>query len=118
MHELAQTNLQLYNQLVARGWSASQLARTRRAYELMTDLFAGQLRPSGKTFLAHLVGTASALATAGARADLLDAGLLHAAYTHGDFGDGRRDAAVPKRAIVRAAIGATAEALVDEYARR
>jgi hypothetical protein len=117
MHELAQTNLQLYNQLVASGWSDAELGRTRRAYELATDVFAGQLRPSGKTFIAHLVGTASALAMCGARPDLLHAGLLHAAYTHGDFGDGRWDAAAPKRTIVRTAIGAAAEELVDEYAR-
>jgi (p)ppGpp synthase/HD superfamily hydrolase len=117
MREHAQTNLQLYNQLVARGWSDAELACARRAYELATDLFAGQLRPSGKTFVAHVVGTASALAAAGARAELVVAGLIHAAYTHGDFGDGRWDAAEFKRTIVRAAVGATAEALVDEYAR-
>jgi hypothetical protein len=116
MHELAQTNLQLYSQLIARGWSDADLARTRCAYELATDLFAGQLRPCGKTFLAHVVGTASALATIGARADLVDAGLLHAAYTHGEFGDGRRDAAESKRAVVRTAIGFTAESLVAAYA--
>ena len=102
MHDLAQTNLQLYNQLVARGWSDPELASARRAYELATDLFAGQLRPSGKTFVAHLVGVASALVTSGARAELVVAGLVHAAYTHGDFGDGRWDAAESKRTIVRA----------------
>jgi hypothetical protein len=116
MHELAQTNLQLYNQLAEASWSQSELATIRRAYELATDVFAGQLRPSGKTFVAHLVGTASALHIAGARPELVCAGLLHAAYTHGDFGDGRRDAAERKRTIVRSAIGVDAEALVADYA--
>jgi Domain of unknown function (DUF6817) len=113
--EIAQTNLQLYNQLVTRGWSETDLDRTRRAYELATDLFAGQLRPSGKTFLAHLVGTASAVAAGDGRVDLVLAGLVHAAYTHGEFGDARRDAAAPKRGAVRSVIGSDAESLVHGY---
>jgi (p)ppGpp synthase/HD superfamily hydrolase len=116
MRDLAQTNLQLYDQLVASGWPEDALANTRRGYELATDLFAGQLRPSGKPFLAHLVGTASALATADARADLVHAGLLHAAYTHGEFGDGRRGASNAKRTAVRTAVGSAVEDLVMEYA--
>ena len=115
LSEIAQTNLQLYNQLVALGWSDADLDRTRRAYELATDLFAGQLRPSGKTFVAHLVGTASAVAAANGRADLALAGLVHAAYTHGEFGDGRRNAAESKRDAVRSVIGSEAESLVHGY---
>jgi len=116
MAELAQTNLQLYNQLIAAGWPDTNLDRTRAAYVLATDLFAGQMRSSGKTFLSHLVGVASAVAAAGGRPDLVHAALLHSAYTHGDFGDGRRDAAESKRAAVRSAIGTEAEELVAGYA--
>ena len=116
MPEVAQTNLQLYNQLVAAGWPDTDLHRIRSAYDLAAELFAGQLRSSRKTFLAHLVGTASAVATAGGRPDLVLAALLHATYTHGEFGDGRRELAESKRAAVRAVIGAEAEALVAEYA--
>lgn len=116
MPELAQTNLQLYNQLVARGWSPGALADVRRTYELATELFSGQLRPSGKTFVAHLVGTASALAATDARADLVHAGLLHAVYTHGEFGDGRRGATDAKRSTVRATVGPAVEQLVMAYA--
>jgi hypothetical protein len=116
MAELAQTNLQLYNQLIAAGWSDADLDRTRAAYVLANDLFAGQMRGSGKTFLNHVVGSASAAAAAGARPDLVHAALLHAAYTHGEFGDGRRNAAESKRAALRAVIGHSAEELVADYA--
>jgi hypothetical protein len=116
MAEVAQTNLQLYNQLIAAGWSDVNLDRTRAAYVLAIDLFAGQMRSSGKTFLNHLVGSASAVVAAGGRPDLVHAALLHAAYTHGEFGDGRRNAADSKRAAVRAVIGSEAEELVAEYA--
>jgi hypothetical protein len=116
MHGIAQTNLQLYNQLGGYGWPDADLARVRHAYELATDLFAGQLRPSGKPFVAHLVGAASAVAATRARIDLVLAALLHAAYTHGEFGDGRRGPERRKRAVVRATIGSDAETLVQEYA--
>ena len=116
MPEVAQTNLQLYNQLIAAGWSDANLDRTQAAYALAADLFAGQIRSSGKTFLEHLVGTASAVAAVGGRPALVHAGLLHATYTFGEFGDGQRNAAESKRAAVRAVIGAEAEELVAEYA--
>jgi hypothetical protein len=116
MGEVAQTNLQLYNQLVATGWSDADLDRTRAAYALAADLFAGQMRSSGKTFLEHLVGTASATGAVGGRPALVHAALLHAAYTFGEFGAGKRSAAESKRAAVRAVIGGEAEELIAEYA--
>jgi hypothetical protein len=114
--DVAQTNLQLYNQLIAAGWSDSNLDRTQRAYALARDLFAGQIRSSGKTFVEHLVGTASAVAAVGGRPALVHAALLHASYTSGEFGDGKRNAAESKRAAVRAVIGAEGEELVADYA--
>ena len=116
MPEVAQTNLQLYNQLIAAGWSDVDLDRTQAAYALAADLFAGQIRSSGKTFLEHLVGTASAVAGVGGRPALVHAALLHATYTFGEFGDGRRNVAESKRAAVRAVIGDDAEELVADYA--
>lgn len=116
MTEVAQTNLQLYNQLIAAGWSDADLDRTHRAYALATELFAGQMRSSGKPFLAHLVGTASAVAATGGRPDLVHAALLHAIYNLGEFGDGRRNSAESKRVAVRAVIGVEAEELVAQYA--
>ncbi len=59
----AQTNIQLYEQLLAARWSAADIVPARAAYELAMRIFAGHFRPSHKPFLAHLVGVASILAT-------------------------------------------------------
>jgi (p)ppGpp synthase/HD superfamily hydrolase len=115
MVESTQTNLQLYNRLVTLGWPSDDLRRARDAYELAAGLFSGQYRCSGKTFVAHLVGTAGVVAATDGRVDLVLAGLLHAAYENGDFGAGRRATHELRRATVRRAVGTTAEALVDAY---
>ena len=57
----AQSNLQLFNQLIANGYSESELVCVVNAYKLIMNLFTGIFRSSGKTFLAHLIGTASVL---------------------------------------------------------
>src|SRR5439155_6816367 len=49
-------------------------------------------------------------------ATLVAAGLLHAAYTHGDFGDGVRGLTDDKRAQVRAPVGNRVEDYVARYA--
>ena len=117
MSRYAQTNLELYAQLGAAGYGEAAVPATAAAYMLAARLFAGLHRASGKVFLAHVVGTASVLVEARARLDVVLAGLVHAAYTHGEFGDGWTGATAAKRAQVRAAIGAEAETLVDRYAR-
>jgi hypothetical protein len=65
------------------------------------------------------VGTASILAAHGAECSVVCAGLLHSAYTHGDFGDGRdRDVgevAPARREIVRRVLGEAGEDLVYGY---
>jgi hypothetical protein len=111
----AQTNLRLYEQLRRAGRDADELAAVRRAYELAMRIFAGQYRATGKPFVAHLVGTAGILGSLGAAAPVVRAGLLHAAYTHGDFGGLRRALTGRKRAAVGAAAGADAEALILRY---
>ncbi|MGI8826884.1 MAG: DUF6817 domain-containing protein [Chloroflexota bacterium] len=85
-HQYAQTNLQLFNQMLAGGYSDADLELMRRCYDLAIQLFSGLYRPTGKPFLSHLVGTASILAAMETPAPVVGAGLLHAAYTHGDFG--------------------------------
>jgi (p)ppGpp synthase/HD superfamily hydrolase len=111
----AQTNLQLYAQLAERGFAGSDLAALRRAYDLATSLFAGVYRASGKPFVAHLVGTASLLAAQGAPARLVTAGLLHSAYSHGDFGDGPRGRTRRRAARLAAAVGEEVEGLIARY---
>ncbi len=89
MHSYAQTNIQLFNQLRQDGYSDADLILVRNAYELAMVLFTGRFQPSGKSFIAHVVGTASILAWLRLPAPVVAAGLLHNVYENGDFGDGR-----------------------------
>jgi GT2 family glycosyltransferase len=112
---LAQTSIQLLNGLQAAGLPSDDLRLVRRACDIAAMLHGDTLRPSGKPFLAHLVGTAAVLARHGAPAAVVAAGLLHAAYSHGRFpriaGDGR-----PRwRAWLRAELGAEVETILDHY---
>jgi hypothetical protein len=112
---LAQTNLQLYHQLRELRWDESSLAQVQRAHGFAQRLWSSQYRPSGKTFVSHLVGTASALAHAGEEIHIVQAGLLHAAYDSGDFGSGTLGSCEANREILRACVGPEAEQLVLEY---
>ena len=70
----------------AAGYSAGDVNFVHKAYGVAQQLFPARFRASGKPFLCHLVGTASDLIQEAASADVLAAGLLHAAYSEGDFG--------------------------------
>jgi hypothetical protein len=111
----AQTNIQLYNQLLREGYKKSELRSVRSAYDLATQLFTNGFRPSGKPFLAHLVGTASILVSLHAGAAVVVTGLLHAAYDHGEFGDGSRGATPSKRRRLQRAVGKETEELVKAF---
>ena len=113
--EYAQTNLQLYTQLRAGGYSDPQLTLVRSGYDLAMQLCSASFRGSGKPLLSHLVGTASILATIGQSPIVVTAGLLHAAYALGDFGDGRKGMTPAKRDRVREGAGSEVEDLVARY---
>ncbi|MDQ2869983.1 MAG: hypothetical protein M3S32_04520 [Acidobacteriota bacterium] len=115
MHPYAQTNIQLFNQLHRQGYSSADLKSVVSAYELMTLLMTGRFRASGKTFVAHLVGTASILASLEAPSALVVAGLLHAVYTAGDFGDDRSGSSEARRERVRSVVGERAEEYISRY---
>ena len=115
MHSYAQTNIQLFNQLQRLGYPPSDLETAVSAYGLAMTLMTGRFRPSGKTFLAHLVGTASILASLRAAFPVVAAGLLHAAYSAGDFGDGVAGVSDARRARVRSVAGERAEEYVFRY---
>ena len=83
MTPVAQTNLQLYRQLIARRWSDRELNAVRAAYEVAAQLFPCRFRASGKPFVSHLVGTASVLAICDLPPGVVIAGLLHAVYLQG-----------------------------------
>jgi (p)ppGpp synthase/HD superfamily hydrolase len=112
----AQTNVQLYNQLRAANWADEDLRHVQSAYRLAMRVVAGHYRANEKPFVAHLVGVASILASCGAPPTVVSAGLLHAVYRHGEFGDGSRGASEDKRREVRRAVGAACEELVARYA--
>ncbi len=113
---IAQTNIQLYNQLPRDGYRGPALAQIRRAYELALEIFAGRCQPSGKCFLSHVVGTASVLSSLGQSADVVAAGLLHNVYHNGDFGDGSTGATPAKRIWVQRAVGPVTEEIVYRFA--
>lgn len=115
---IAQTNLQLFNQLCRAQWPAPNLERVRATYELAMFLFSGQYRATGKPFLAHLVGTASILATLDQSPAVVAAGLIHAAFDFGDFGDGVRGVTPAHRQVLAECAGEDAAALVAVYHRR
>lgn len=115
--QIAQTNLQLYNQLAAAGWSMEALSDTDRAYQMAIKLFTGRYRANGKVFLAHLVGTASILAHFGAPQHVVLAGLLHAAYLQGEFGNGKPGVTAARRKWMLQAVAPEVNALLEGYAK-
>jgi (p)ppGpp synthase/HD superfamily hydrolase len=113
----AQTNLQLYAQLRRAGAAEQDLALVRAGYDLAMHLCPASFRGSGKPLLAHLVGTASILASIRQTPKVVTAGLLHAAYVFGDFGDGTSGITEARRARVRRAVGTDVEELIARYTR-
>ena len=79
----AQTNIQLYEQCAGLRYSNDELALIRRAYECAQHWQGHLYRSCGRPFLTHLIGTASILASHGARPIMVAAGLLHASYLSG-----------------------------------
>ncbi len=111
----AQTNIQLYGQMLAAGYGMQQVAGVREAYALAAKMFAGQLRPEGRPFVCHVVGVASILAMIDASPATITAGLLHSAYTHGDFGLGKGQFSRRARGEVAAVAGPQVERVVASY---
>ena len=117
MDSCAQTNAQLFLQLHHGGASAAELRRLRDAYLLAMQLYSGLFTGSGKTTLAHEIGTASLAHRHGGSFDLIVAGLLHGAYLVGDWGHFRIRITGKKRAALRSVIGQRAEATVHAFTR-
>jgi uncharacterized protein DUF6817 len=112
----AQTNVQLYGELADLQWPETEVARARDAYALAFELLSGKYRRSHRTFISHLVGTASIVAEVDGRHEMVLAALLHAAYSAGDWGrPSGRVADARMRAEVRDAVGADAEELIWYY---
>ena len=117
MNTYAQTNIQLFNQLRSEGYSQDERQLVCETYEFAMTLFSGLFLPSGKAFVDHVVGTASLLASLHVPIDLVAAGLIHAAYLQGDFGDVHQGITHKRRQAVRNAVGARVEDYVARYYR-
>jgi (p)ppGpp synthase/HD superfamily hydrolase len=114
--QIAQTNLQLYNELREAGRSLDELTLVHRAYELLARLYAGYYQADEKPFVAHGVGTASILASLDQPAEIVAVGMLHNVYGNGDFGDGLGRRITPfRRRVVREAMGERIEALLYRF---
>ncbi|OOZ16266.1 hypothetical protein BOW35_00035 [Solemya velum gill symbiont] len=117
MISIAQTNLQLYRQLIACRWSDRELKAARAAYELAMELFPCRFRSSGKPFVSHLVGTASVLAVCDFPPDVVIAGLLHAVYLQGDFLDGEKGITEKRRKFIAQKLGKRVEGAIAGYSK-
>ncbi|MGA8260082.1 MAG: hypothetical protein WB783_07705, partial [Arenicellales bacterium] len=108
-----QTHLQLLHILHQDGYGQQELAYLNRSYWLAAEMFGAKLRGTGKPFLCHLVGTASAAALEKPPAEVLAAALCHGIYTNGDFGYLRDPQARTSR--VRAVLGGAADEQLRHY---
>lgn len=114
---IAQTNIQLYNQLRERGLALDDLVSVHRAYEFLTTLYPGYYQADGKPFVAHCVGVASIVAGLDQPTEFVAVSLLHNVYGNADFGDGRSSGITAfRRDLVREAAGARVEELLVRFA--
>ena len=111
----AQTNIQLYNQLSDSRFSTLDLLCIQRAYTIAAELFAGQIRPEGRPFICHLVGVASILAQLGEAVPVICTGLLHSAFSQGDFGEGKGNINGSARRRFESSVGHDTQELIDGY---
>jgi len=114
--QIAQTNIQLYNQLRAAGRPLDELVSVHQAYEFLTTLYPGYFQADGKPFVAHSVGVASIVAWLDQPSDFVVVGLLHNVYGNADFGDGGEPGVTPKRALlVKEAVGEDVAGLLERF---
>jgi len=115
MHSYAQTNIQLFNQLRRDGYSDADMRLVRDAYELAMVHYTSSFLPSGRPFVAHVVGTASILGSLRLPAPILAAALLHNVYETGDFGNVRTGPSKARRRKIRDALGSEVETYIAKF---
>ena len=113
---IAQTNVQLYNQLRHQDYSLDDISSVHQAYELAKTLYSGRHIANGKPFICHFVGVASIVAHLGLSSDWVVVGLLHNIYGNGDFGDGLSwGVTAHRRSIVTKVVGESANDLILRF---
>ena len=109
----SQTNTALYMQLHEAGHPVADILRVQKAYRVACAMFNGRYRKTGRPFICHAVGAASAVAHFDNSIDLVLAAMFHAAYDSAQYPDGkssrRSDA---HRKWLEQKIGPVAEGLV------
>jgi (p)ppGpp synthase/HD superfamily hydrolase len=114
MRSFALTYPQLMNQAIAVALDTEALVRLRATYELGERLADGVYRPQGEPFLCHLVRTASIVLAEGQPLPVVQAALLHAAYSlRRRVGDANSRGS--RRAWLQKAAGPEVEQLVFAY---
>jgi hypothetical protein len=113
-YPIAQTNLQLFRQMMDTGRGLDDLMVANRAYLFAAGLTGGVLRGSGKPFACHLVGTASVVVACGMGGSCIAAALLHAAYQNRVPFPGTT-ALEHRREYLRRHFGEDTESLVYSY---
>ncbi len=105
-------------QMHGAGFDQAALKQVVGVHALATAMFNGMHRGTGKPFLCHLVGTASAVAEYDGRLDMILAGLLHAVFDAGVFPDGRAGRPSPRhRQWLTRRVGPQIVDLLERYQR-
>jgi hypothetical protein len=110
----AQTNLELYAQILDSGYDARQRRRVADAYQFALHQVYPLARGSGKPFICHLVGTASLVLASGCAEDVVIAAVLHALYQRRiPFAGGLPPP--QRRPVVAGAFGTAVDDLIEGY---
>lgn len=115
--ELAQTRSGLFDLAAARGNAPAEVADLALCYGLAARLVNGGYRPCGRPFINHLAGTAAVLLRNDLRIEIVAAGLLHAAYSHG-WASGNDEATQLANITAQLGKGSPVERRVRAYVQR
>ena len=109
----AQTNLELYEQLLRSNYSKDFVIEVNRAYFFAIKYLHTMFRGSGKPFICHLVGTASLMAFVRVEPKLVLSALLHALYQNRVVIENRD--LTQKRILISNLFGEEIDNLIYEY---
>jgi GT2 family glycosyltransferase len=116
--DLKQTFAWFMELALRRCYQTRDLEQIEEAYWRALSLSNGGYRPCGRPFINHLVGTASVLVHYGFQVRLVQAALLHAAYTHAPHFEGGPEKTVEAVANTLGGLGSILERTVRAYTER
>jgi hypothetical protein len=110
----AQTNLQLYLQMIDEGYSKQEVGLVNEAYLFTMNKVHLLYRGSGKPFICHLVGTASLMVLCKQPLDVILSALMHALYQNRVSFEKTKDIK-KRREIISQKFGKECDRLIYEY---